>query len=51
MDSIAFDFIETAGCTVDKAIRSKNRLPDTVYMAIYISPISRLDKNHWKIRN
>lgn len=45
INSIAFDSVETAVETVDKAIRSKNRLPDTVYMAIYVSPISKLDKN------
>jgi hypothetical protein len=50
IDSIAFDSIETAIDTVDKAIRSKNRLPDTVYMAIYVSPISKLDKNQENLK-
>jgi hypothetical protein len=34
IDNIAFDSIETAVDTVDKAIRNKNRLRDTVYLAI-----------------
>jgi len=45
LDSIAFDTIESAVETVDKAIRNRKTLQDVVYMAIYVSPVSKLDKD------
>lgn len=41
--SIAFDDIHSAVDVVKKAIRNKEKLPDTKYFAIYISPISKFD--------
>ncbi len=43
--SISFDTIEEAVSVVQKAIKNKDRLPDTKYFAIYISPIAKWDKD------
>lgn len=47
---IEFDSIETAIETVDYAVRNQKRIDGTTYMAIYISPISKLDKNTEKLK-
>ena len=43
--SISFDTIDEAVSVVQKAIKNKDRLPDTKYFAIYISPIAKWDKD------
>lgn len=43
--SISFDKIDEAVSVVHKAIKNKDRLPDTKYFAIYISPVSQWEKN------
>lgn len=40
--SIQFNSLSDAITTVEKAIKNKEKLPDTKYMAIYISPVSKL---------
>ena len=43
--SISFDTIDEAVSVVQKAIKNKDKLPDTKYFAIYISPIAKWDKD------
>ncbi|MEO6232106.1 MAG: Piwi domain-containing protein [Ferruginibacter sp.] len=43
--SICFDNIDDAVSVVQKAIKNKDKLPDTKYFAIYISPVAKWDKN------
>ncbi|MBK8686083.1 MAG: hypothetical protein IPN26_14525 [Bacteroidetes bacterium] len=38
--SISFDNIDDAVSVVQKAIKNEDRLPDTKYFAVYISPVS-----------
>lgn len=40
--NIEFTSLADAITTVEKAIKNKSRLPDTKYMAIYVSPVSKL---------
>jgi hypothetical protein len=43
--SSSFDTIDEAVSVVQKAIKNKDKLPDTKYFAIYISPIAKWDKD------
>ena len=43
--SIAFDNIDDAVTVVQKAIKNKDKLPDTKYFAVYISPIPKWEKD------
>ena len=43
--SIVFDNIDEAVSVVQKAIKNKDKLRDTKYFAIYISPVSKLEKD------
>lgn len=43
--SIAFDNIDEAVSVVQKAIKNKDRLPDTKYFAIYVSPVPKWEKD------
>ena len=42
-DSITFESLDVAAQIVEKAIKNKEKLPDTKYMAIYISPVSKIN--------
>nr|MBK9649748.1 hypothetical protein [Bacteroidota bacterium] len=42
-DSITFESLAVAAQIVEKAIKNKEKLPDTKYMAIYISPVSKIN--------
>ncbi|MFZ4741127.1 MAG: Piwi domain-containing protein [Bacteroidales bacterium] len=44
-DSISFDKLENAVETVDTALRNFKTLPDTQYIAIYVSPVSKAETN------
>ncbi len=46
--SIAFDTLENAVSTVQKAISVKEKLPDTRYCAIFINPVPKADKDPWR---
>ncbi|MBX7108630.1 MAG: hypothetical protein K1X61_08305 [Chitinophagales bacterium] len=43
--SISFDNIDDAVSVVQKAIKNKDRLPDTKYFAVYISPVPKWEKD------
>jgi len=43
--SISFDNIDDAVSVVQKAISNKDRLPDTKYFAVYISPVPKWEKD------
>lgn len=43
--SISFDNIDDAVSVVHKAIKNKDKLPDTKYFAIYISPVPKWEKD------
>jgi len=43
--SIAFDNIDDAVTVVQKAIKNKDKLPDTKYFAVYISPVPKWEKD------
>ena len=43
--SIAFDNLDDAITVVQKAIRNKDKLPDTKYFAIYVNPVPKADKD------
>lgn len=43
--SIVFDSIDDAVSVVQNAIKNKDKLPDTKYFAIYISPVPKWEKN------
>jgi hypothetical protein len=43
--SIAFDNIDEAVAVVQKAIKNKDKLPDTKYFAVYVSPVPKWEKD------
>lgn len=43
--SIAYDNLNEAVSMVQKAIKNKDKLPDTKYFAIYINPVPKADKD------
>jgi hypothetical protein len=48
--NIGFDSIETAVETVDEAIRNAKRSENIRYLAIFVSPISKLEKDPEKLK-
>lgn len=43
--SISFENIDDAVAVVQKAVKNKDRLPDTKYFAIYVSPVPKWEKD------
>lgn len=47
--NIEFKTIETAFDTIKTAVKNMKRLPDTKYMALFVNPVSKFEKDQTKV--